>query len=330
MIDSLPMPLSDLFVDDPMKHPSIVERFGKRSQADYQRIIGLLYLLPAEDSLQLVCFDGTWACGRPPANSERGDQSSKAPLRSSIEELGLLTYGGGPWVLEVVNSQKRKTLHWGSRIDVLVEMWRDGSMGRHPFLSLLLSTGVPGCKCFKHNTPSDVLRQFVDLGNVTNSSVTDTTPIEVLQSCARVELAFEKRRRAHQWTIFGLTLAVYDGKRFDVASEMYPRRWARFREYEICNVVLKFAKDIIPDKPNGDSVWKQIVVMFRSEVDLANFNTSMHHNVYTSCYAIIRLLKDTAFPHLILELIRFVVLLREPLAKCALFQIMCSRRSLSR
>jgi len=71
-----------------------------------------------------------------------------------------------------------------------------------------------GCKKYHHNTPDDVIRFLVDLGNSVNADATATTVLQVWRSTKELEPGWRRRKQLFAWTNASVGQSKLEEKKF--------------------------------------------------------------------------------------------------------------------
>jgi hypothetical protein len=183
------------------QYDSVHEMFGEHlNLSEMKVIIDELFVVARNVTLSCLTATGQWRFNRHPWNM-RGDMSSKASRKASIEEVGICQdVREPPWFIrDEVDNEIVKLLHQATLLaDGAKAAWEADLAKDHENRSrvvcIAVFTPIKRCTEYHKRTPKPVVTFLVDYANRLNTVTTATTFVQVWRSTKEVKAAFKKKK----------------------------------------------------------------------------------------------------------------------------------------
>jgi len=305
--------------DNTAKYNDIRDRFGKDlSDSQLMLLCDKFYCVDECRSVPLLVHDRPTIV-RDKLN-DRGDLGSRLGLKKSIESLGLLLdLRRGPFLIETDKVGEYTCAHWATTIEAFYMAYKDPENSENRNVMMSAKAGLPSSKIYHRKIPADAARFLKEYGNQGNDNMTRKTILECYREALRIEVAWQKRKTAMQWTLASLGYAQHETKKWEFACSILPRRWERPRHFEVC---LHFAREsakvmITQGEFAGQSVWSALEKKVNSECDLSHPSAANYSYLFTTLYTLFRKLRSQ-HPDWIVDCCLLFLPVARPLVVCSL------------
>jgi hypothetical protein len=278
-------------------HHHVKSRYGHdKEDLEILALVDEEFCISSDAHVKLVNPDGLWAIARHPLN-QRGDEASILLRMKSVQDIGIIRdIRGGPWLVK----HKDKTIedrffavHWATLIQGAERARLADPNGLNKCVQMSLTAGLSKCKIYQSNTPDDVIRWLVELGNLLNSEATSITILEKWRCTGHVEPQWAAKRKDMNWTTSSLPAKVRDEKKFGFVCSLHKNRWSCYHAYEVTNTFYKESQKLMFNRGGTDiSVWCALEEYVQRNVDCPKMNIVSDERAQQVAADAIRVLKD--------------------------------------
>ena len=197
-------------------------------------------------------------------NDRLGDGPDEE-METSAWELGVLQgLRKGPWLFVDNNHSSSQggvgrdtaytAMHWGRVLTAAKKNWERPDYGDSAVLVKSLGTPLRDCIVFLGQMPKQCKEKLKDIGNVANTAILATTPLERYGQVPQLEATFERQKLENGWTIASIGSPALERKKLTLCNSLMPLQpLPSYRVLEaMCSFHNQSSKLLV--LPNGDVV----------------------------------------------------------------------------
>ena len=164
---------------------------------------------------------------------------------ASVDSIGLIRVREGPWFRYlyrqgVVCKTRYKVFTWGNLLaGAKISYYKDKNR-QNRAVQLSVRAGIAKSRRYDHLMPDDACTFLVEIGNVTNSLVTNPGILDLLMATPECEKSWTAQKAEHKWR--GLEPNVHDAKKLmcvHALNRTHTKFWKEYQSYEVSNTTFK-------------------------------------------------------------------------------------------
>lgn len=266
--------------------------------SEYKELVDYFWGISQCQHVVLIAPDKTFAVLRDRCN-DRGDEGTEMRRQISIETIGYrIEVGRQPFLIQ----SNKGDGHWDAAhcagiISGIRRAWAADTTKANKNVQSSIRAGLPNCHTYMRTIP-DFARTFLkDLGNLTNSQVTETTMLEKYRLVPRIDNAFTRKKNAMTWTMKSCGGAAgLEDKKWEYVNQLYEGFWSNKTSFSHCHhffIESKKIDTVAWDSGAAESVWDTFARRVNGEVDLMHGVSTNHDRIFKIARSVFSKLKGT-------------------------------------
>ena len=179
-----------------------------------------------------------WMIKRDPLNSGRGDMASTELKKHSMVTVGLLQLGDVAWLftaaLYLEFPMELTAMHFAGRCEGLEQAWEEDKDEANEIVQSSVARGLLNARVFTKRAPPECQIELKDLGNATNTIVTEVTLLELWGSSFKLKASFKQFKEDNGFSIDNNGQGELERLELAHVMAMRPRKFRSYRVWEAC------------------------------------------------------------------------------------------------